>query len=123
MFCNIDKIENVNSPVLVVHGDRDEVVPFWHGQQMHTAVKPQYRCAPFWVTNAGHNNVEYVLSEGNRYVERLKEFLEEVSIKRDVPPPPAFEDRESLFGCCTSRGAKYSSVGDGSEASIEETKL
>jgi abhydrolase domain-containing protein 17 len=32
MFLNIDKIENVECPVFLIHGKRDEVVPFEHSQ-------------------------------------------------------------------------------------------
>lgn len=32
LFCNIDVIDKVRSPVTIIHGTRDEVVPFWHGE-------------------------------------------------------------------------------------------
>lgn len=32
MFCNIDRIAAINSPLTIIHGTRDEVVPFRHGE-------------------------------------------------------------------------------------------
>jgi abhydrolase domain-containing protein 17 len=32
MFANIDRIQEIDCPVFVIHGTRDEVVPFEHGQ-------------------------------------------------------------------------------------------
>ena len=32
MFCNIDIIDQVECPITIIHGTRDEVVPFWHGE-------------------------------------------------------------------------------------------
>jgi pimeloyl-ACP methyl ester carboxylesterase len=72
-FCNIDKISNVNCPVLIVHGALDDIVPFWHGQELFKAVKPSCRFKPFWIPGAGHNDIE--VKEGTLYVDRLREFF------------------------------------------------
>lgn len=32
MFPNIDRVPRIESPVFVIHGTRDEIVPFQHGQ-------------------------------------------------------------------------------------------
>lgn len=34
MFPNVDRIPNISCPVLVIHGTRDEVVPFWNGENL-----------------------------------------------------------------------------------------
>jgi len=36
-FRNIDKIGQVRCPVLVMHGEADEIVPLWHGQRLFQA--------------------------------------------------------------------------------------
>jgi len=36
-FRNVDKIGRVRCPVLVMHGEADEIVPLWHGQQLFRA--------------------------------------------------------------------------------------
>ena len=32
LFCNIDRMRSIECPVTVLHGTRDEVVPFHHGE-------------------------------------------------------------------------------------------
>ncbi|MEG3849113.1 alpha/beta hydrolase [Microcoleus sp. herbarium19] len=69
-FVNIDKIGKVLSPVLVIHGKDDEVVPFWHGEQLFAAAnEPKLN---FWVDGAGHNDLMDVA--GDRYAETLRNF-------------------------------------------------
>jgi len=69
-FVNIDKIGQVRSPVLVIHGKADEVVHFWHGEQLFaTANEPKVN---FWVDGAGHNDLMDVA--GARYAATLRKF-------------------------------------------------
>ena len=63
MFPNIDRIRDIECPVLVMHGTHDEVVPFWHGQDLFLATQLRWRRKPFWITGAGHNNIEVLLRE------------------------------------------------------------
>jgi len=58
MFPNIDRVKHVRCPVLVIHGTKDEVVPFWNGEQLFLALPVQYRAKPYWVDGGGHNNIE-----------------------------------------------------------------
>jgi len=74
-FVNIDKIGKVRSPVLVIHGKADEVVPFWHGEQLFAAAKqPKFN---FWVDRAGHNDLMEVAGEG--YAETWRDFAKMLS--------------------------------------------
>nr|WP_293347864.1 MULTISPECIES: alpha/beta hydrolase [unclassified Microcoleus] len=69
-FVNIDKIGKVRSPVLVLHGKADRVVPFWHGEELFAAAKePKLN---FWVDRAGHNDLMEVA--GDRYATTLRRF-------------------------------------------------
>ena len=70
-FVNVDKIGKVRSPVLVIHGKADRVVPFWHGEQLFAAAKqPKFN---FWVDRAGHNDLMEVA--GDRYATTLRRFV------------------------------------------------
>nr|WP_293203521.1 MULTISPECIES: alpha/beta hydrolase [unclassified Microcoleus] len=70
-FVNVDKIGKVRSPVLVIHGKADRVVPFWHGEQLFAAAKqPKLN---FWVDRAGHNDLMEVA--GDRYATTLRRFV------------------------------------------------
>jgi fermentation-respiration switch protein FrsA (DUF1100 family) len=70
-FNSLSKIKEVHCPVLIIHGIRDEVIPFWHGEKLFQAAnEPKLS---FWVDEAGHNNLFEVA--GNRYGQVLREFL------------------------------------------------
>lgn len=77
MFPNVDRVKNINCPVLVIHGTRDEVVPFWNGEGLFLNVPRNLRGKPFWVENAGHNNIETTLREDGTFFEHFKQFLSE----------------------------------------------
>ncbi len=52
---NIEKIKSVRSPILIVHGDQDVVVPLENGQALYDAApKPKSFIV---IQDAGHNNV------------------------------------------------------------------
>ncbi|MBF2067513.1 MAG: alpha/beta hydrolase [Calothrix sp. C42_A2020_038] len=70
-FSNIDKIDDIKSPVLIMHGKEDNVVPFYHSQQLfEKAPSPKMN---LWVEGANHNN--FVDVAGNRYGKTLQEFI------------------------------------------------
>jgi fermentation-respiration switch protein FrsA (DUF1100 family) len=55
-FPNIDRIPNIDCPIFVIHGRRDEIVPFYHAVELFQACRHKY--PPYYVDGAGHNNVE-----------------------------------------------------------------
>ncbi|NES68557.1 MAG: alpha/beta hydrolase [Okeania sp. SIO2D1] len=69
-FRSIDKIKDVNCPVLVIHGNSDRVIPFSHGKQLfNTANEPKLS---FWVDGAGH--IDLLEVAGKRYEKVMIEF-------------------------------------------------
>lgn len=69
-FRNIDKIGNVGCPVLVIHGTKDRVIPFSHGERLFREAHGPKRFLP--VAGADHFNLRQVA--GNRYGEALHDF-------------------------------------------------
>jgi abhydrolase domain-containing protein 17 len=66
------KIKRVRCPVLIIHGTKDEIIPFWHGQELYKqANEPKMS---LWVEEAGHNDLTIVA--GKQLEERLKQFIE-----------------------------------------------
>lgn len=88
-FPNIDYAPSIQCPVFIVHGTQDEVVPFWHGQELFLALNQSWRAKPFWVEGAGHNNIEALLRPSGAFVDKLVEFLDlHISARRgDISPP------------------------------------
>ncbi len=64
------KIRRVEAPLLILHGDRDEVIPFDLGRALfEAAAEPKW----FWpIHGAGHNDLLQVA--GPHYRERLRKF-------------------------------------------------
>jgi fermentation-respiration switch protein FrsA (DUF1100 family) len=64
------KIKQVKAPVLIIHGDRDEVIAYDLGREVFEAANDPKE---FWtLEGSGHNNIVQV--GGRRYVEKLRAF-------------------------------------------------
>jgi fermentation-respiration switch protein FrsA (DUF1100 family) len=67
---NLHEIKRVHCPILVLHGTRDTIIPFWHGQQVFAAAPEPKMFLP--VAGAGHCDVAEVA--GPRYQQALHDF-------------------------------------------------
>ncbi|HYJ81008.1 MAG TPA: alpha/beta hydrolase [Longimicrobiaceae bacterium] len=64
------RLARVQAPVLVIHGTRDDIVPFRHGERLFRAARePRHR---LWVEGAGHNDLSSVA--GASYWTALRGF-------------------------------------------------
>lgn len=70
-FKSLSKIKKINCPVLVIHGTKDEIIPFWHGERLFQEVEEQKQS--LWVEGADHNNLFARAEE--RYKQALVEFV------------------------------------------------
>jgi abhydrolase domain-containing protein 17 len=70
-FKNVVKIKKINVPILIIHGKKDSIVPFWQGRKLYAeANQPKYY---YWVDNAGHNNL--VAVSGDKYWQVIQDFI------------------------------------------------
>lgn len=69
IFKNIDKIEHVKCPVLVMHGTNDEIVDWSHGKRLWELCKQKYE--PLWIKGGGHCNLELY----PEYIKHLRKFI------------------------------------------------
>jgi hypothetical protein len=67
-FRNADRLAAATCPVLVVHGERDEVIPFAEGRTLHRLLAPRADFLP--IPGARHNDLLDVGGEG--YLGELK---------------------------------------------------
>jgi fermentation-respiration switch protein FrsA (DUF1100 family) len=70
------KIKKIKVPLLVLHGDRDEIVPFEHGKIVFDAA-PEPKTF-FTIAGAAHNDT-YVIG-GEIYFRQLKQFIDESAL-------------------------------------------
>lgn len=73
-FPNIDYAPHVGSPVMLIHGTADQIVPFSHSERILEAVPPAHRARPLFIEGMGHNNVH--ASVRPMFVDRLLEYLD-----------------------------------------------
>uniref|UniRef100_A0A7S4UK64 AB hydrolase-1 domain-containing protein n=1 Tax=Alexandrium monilatum TaxID=311494 RepID=A0A7S4UK64_9DINO len=78
VFQNAAKIKRVRSPVFVFHGTHDMEVPFEHGTTLYESCPPELAYEPWWVREAGHNDIE--ISFRPMYIEQLKRFLKSLDL-------------------------------------------
>jgi len=78
IFPNVDRIKNVQCPVMVIHGQLDAEVDVAHGVALHNAVKPDCRRDPWWVPDRGHNDITDGPGKMSEYVRRLKAYLSQL---------------------------------------------
>ncbi|MCY4654894.1 MAG: alpha/beta hydrolase [Dehalococcoidia bacterium] len=71
-YDSISKIARVESPVMVLHGDRDDTVPYWMAEKLYGAANEPKTLYP--IRGASHNDTVYVGGEG--YLRALSGFID-----------------------------------------------
>ena len=78
-YNNLEKIHRVPVPKLIIHGERDEIVPFSMGKRLFDAAgEPKFF---YPVKDAGHNDVFVV--GGEKYFELLVDFVRNAKIAKE----------------------------------------
>ncbi|AQK75800.1 alpha/beta hydrolase domain-containing protein 17C [Zea mays] len=99
IFKNIDKIKQVDCPVLVIHGTADEIVDFTHGKRLWELAKEKYE--PLWIKGGGHCNLETY----PEYIRHLRKFINAMEkLAKDskaarAPPPSSMADEVRRTKC------------------------
>jgi fermentation-respiration switch protein FrsA (DUF1100 family) len=81
-YDSLRKITHVTVPILILHGDRDEVVPFSHSQRLFAAANEPKTFFP--IPGASHNDVHQV--GGAVYWQAWERFLSALQ-EGDTKPP------------------------------------
>ena len=69
-----ERLQRVTMPVLVIHGDRDDIVPIALGREVFDAARDPKSL--YVIEGADHNDTYRV--GGRAYFQRLKQFIQEV---------------------------------------------
>ncbi len=70
----LERLPKINMPILVIHGERDTIIPIEFGRKVFEAALQPKIFYP--VPGADHNDLPFV--GGRAYFRRLKQFVEEV---------------------------------------------
>ena len=81
-FPNLRHIRRVRSPLLVIHGTDDEVIPVAHGRRLFEAAAQPKQA--LWIEGAHHNDVPLV--GGERYWQALAAFGRQVAAAAAATP-------------------------------------
>ncbi|KAL8112081.1 uncharacterized protein LOC141705070 isoform X2 [Apium graveolens] len=73
IYKNIDKVQYVHCPILIIHGTEDEVVDISHGRRLWELCKEKYE--PLWLTGGNHCNL-HVFPEFFRHLKKFKIAIE-----------------------------------------------
>lgn len=74
-FKNLEKMDKVKCPVLVIHGTNDWTIPAYHGQRLFEAANEPKQA--LWIEGAGHNNVDR--TNERLYLETIKGFVDRLN--------------------------------------------
>lgn len=72
-FPNDQRMKVVNCPAFVLHGQMDDIIPFYHGHRLSEATPRQHRWPSYFPRGAGHNDI--VELNANTYFEELNAFV------------------------------------------------
>lgn len=75
------KIKKTKIPLLVLHGERDEIVPIEQGKKVFDAAPEPKKF--FTIAGAGHNDT-YIVG-GENYFRQLKEFIDKTALVANLP--------------------------------------
>jgi len=70
-YDNLGKIDKVKVPVLIIHGDHDEIIPVDMGRRVFAAANSP---KDLYIIPGAHHNDTYVVG-GREYFQRLKSFI------------------------------------------------
>lgn len=70
-FPSIDRIGSIDEPILFIHGNEDEIVPYEHGRRLFEAATAEKE---FYTIEGAHHNDTYLVG-GREYFDRFKKFV------------------------------------------------
>lgn len=76
VFQNAERMKRVHAPVFIIHGTHDTEIPFEHGVTLYEACPPEMAYDPWWVKEAGHNDIE--INHRSLFFEHLARFLKAI---------------------------------------------
>mmetsp|Transcript_35870 Transcript_35870/g.95064 ORF Transcript_35870/g.95064 Transcript_35870/m.95064 type:complete len:388 (+) Transcript_35870:123-1286(+) len=81
-FHNDRHMKNVGCPAFVMHGQMDEIIPFYHGERLAKAAPAQHRWPGYFPRQAGHNDI--VEQDVQAYMREVRAFMQNVLERADA---------------------------------------
>ncbi len=98
-FHNIGKLSSCKSATQIIHGTRDEVVPFSNGADLHDACRRHHPLPPCWIDGAMHNNLETVYFDARAPSRHALHHPPLPPTRAPSPPPLPHTHRATASAC------------------------
>mmetsp|Transcript_40280 Transcript_40280/g.85917 ORF Transcript_40280/g.85917 Transcript_40280/m.85917 type:complete len:395 (-) Transcript_40280:36-1220(-) len=76
-YLNEKSMKSVNCPAFVIHGQLDDIIPFYHGQRLAAATPKEFQETGYFPRNAGHNDI--LEMNTTAYFREVSSFLHRVA--------------------------------------------
>ena len=73
-YDSLSKIRNIKVPILIMHGDKDDLVPFEHGKRLYDMANEPKEF--YTIPGAGHNDTHIV--GGDEYFDVIRNFVKKL---------------------------------------------
>ena len=73
-YDSLSKIRNIKVPILIMHGDKDDLVPFEHGKRLYDMANEPKEF--YTIPGAGHNDTHIV--GGDEYFDVIRSFVKKL---------------------------------------------
>ncbi|KAL3497906.1 hypothetical protein ACH5RR_040638 [Cinchona calisaya] len=83
IYKNVNKIQKVKCPVLVIHGTEDDIVNWLHGTGLWKMARDPYE--PLWIKGGGHCNLELYpdyIHHLCRFIQEMENMTTEIRLKK-----------------------------------------
>ena len=71
------RVKGIDTPLLTIHGDRDDLVPMSHAEELYEAMSSTDKTF-FRIRGAGHNDIMYVDTDG--YFRAIRDFVRRIEV-------------------------------------------
>lgn len=75
-YPNDRRMKTLTCPVFIMHGQRDDIIPFYHGYRLHKACPKHSRWPAYFPARAGHNDL--VETDMRAYFGEISSFLHDI---------------------------------------------
>jgi abhydrolase domain-containing protein 17 len=75
-FRNVDRVRDITCPIFIAHGEKDSIVPFWHGKTLKREAVASSNKAEIFTTPGMHHNYFDSKKEEEVFVDALNNFLD-----------------------------------------------
>ena len=70
-----DRVQSIETPLLTIHGDRDDLVPMSDAEELYDAMASTDKTF-YTIPGAGHNDIMYVDTDG--YFRAIRDFVRRI---------------------------------------------